>query len=176
MGGEDDVVWHAPGSLTGGLLAREVACSDLPVFYDHQLDSDANRMAAFSPRGREAFVAHWSRILADGATLARTIVVDGQVVGNIVSFDVSGVREVGYWIGREHWGMGVATAAPRAFLSVEGICLLYAHVARHNEASRRVLEKRGFTLVSGARESAETDVDATEDLCLQLAAPPAGRW
>lgn len=53
-------------------------------------------------------------------------------------------RDVGYWIGREHWGKGVATAALASFLTLLEERPLFAHVAEHNVGSIRVLEKCGF--------------------------------
>ena len=41
---------------------REVDLRDLPIFFEFQLDPDANQMAAFTskdPSNREAFEAHW---------------------------------------------------------------------------------------------------------------------
>ena len=73
--------------------------------------------------------------------------VDGAVAGNIVSWEHDGERDVGYWIGREHWGEGVATAALGAFLTSSRTRPLFAHVAAHNVGSIRVLEKCGFALV-----------------------------
>ena len=66
------------------------------------------------------------------------------MAGNIVSFVNSGEREVGYWIGREFWGRGVATRALAGFLRLEARRPLYAGVARHNAASIKVLENCGF--------------------------------
>ena len=43
----------------------------------------------------------------------QTILVNGEVTGNIGSWPQDGVRFVGYWIGKEHWGKGVATRAAR---------------------------------------------------------------
>jgi RimJ/RimL family protein N-acetyltransferase len=67
------------------------------------------------------------------------------VAGNVVCFENAGRREVGYWVGREFWGRGVATAALAQFLSQLPARPLYAHAARHNGPSIRVLEKCGFT-------------------------------
>ncbi len=58
--------------------------------------------------------------------------------------------ELGYWIAEEFWGRGVATKAVKlaseiAFALPE-ISRLYARPFGHNHASRRVLEKCGFTL------------------------------
>ena len=66
---------------------REVIESDLPIFYAQQLNPDATRMAAFPARDQEAFMLHWTtNVLANSTGLVRTIVADGQVVGNIVSY------------------------------------------------------------------------------------------
>ena len=102
-------------------------------------------MAAFLARDRAAFDAHWAKnILGNPAAINRTIVVDGEVAGNIGSWLQDGVRLVSYWIGREHWGKGVATRALAAFLDVVTERPLRAHVVKHNVGSIRVLEKCGF--------------------------------
>ncbi len=134
--------------MKGRVRLREVTAADLPMLYDHQADPEAARMAAFPSREREAFLAHWARILADPQVMARTILCEDQVAGNILSFERSGRRLVGYWIGREHWGSGVASQALSLFLRQEPTRPLHAHVARHNLASRRVLEKCGFTIAA----------------------------
>jgi RimJ/RimL family protein N-acetyltransferase len=125
---------------------RDVTESDLPIFFRHQLDPIATEMAAFPSRDEAAFMAHWAKILADTHGLKQTILVEGQVAGNIVSFEQSGEREVGYWIDREYWGRGVATKALAAFLSYERTRPLHAYVAKGNVGSLRVLQKCGFTL------------------------------
>lgn len=138
--------------MTGDVRLRDVAEADLPIFYEHQLDPEATQMADFPSRGRDAFMAHWAKILADATLGKQTILVDGEVAGNIVSFDQNGQREVGYWIGKGYWGRGVATRALAAFLAHETVRPLSAFVAKHNIGSRRVLEKCGFTIY---REEAE---------------------
>ena len=50
---------------TSSIVLRDVTMSDLPIFFDHQLDSEANRMAAFTakdPADRDAFMARWTKI------------------------------------------------------------------------------------------------------------------
>jgi RimJ/RimL family protein N-acetyltransferase len=101
-------------------------------------------MAAFTSRERDDFLAHWDRIVTDPSVTSRTVLVGDAVVGNIVGFDYEGRREVGYWIGREWWGRGVATRALGEFLTVETTRPIYAGVALHNAGSIRVLEKCGF--------------------------------
>jgi RimJ/RimL family protein N-acetyltransferase len=56
-----------------------------------------------------------------------------------------------HWIDRRFWGKGIATAALSAFLDHVKVRPLYAHVAEHNVASIRVLEKCGFTITGHDR-------------------------
>ena len=123
-------------------------------------------MAAFPSRDLPAFLAHQAKIQADPAMIARTIVADGEIVGSIGSWDAEGERDVGYWIGRRHWGKGYATAGLRAFLEVDRSRPLVAHVAEHNVGSRRVLEKCGFVLDHAAYEE-----DVIEHVMILRAAP-----
>ena len=125
---------------------RKVREGDLPIFYAHQRDPEAVRMAAFPSRDREAFMAHWAKITREETVITRTIVAGGIVAGNIVSFMRGDTREMGYWLGREFWGRGIATKALHLFLSGHTARPLYAGVATHNAASLRVLEKCGFAL------------------------------
>jgi RimJ/RimL family protein N-acetyltransferase len=137
------------------VLLRDVIASDLPAFFEQQLDPVANQMAAFPARDREAFMAHWAKILTDEANILKTILYGDQVAGNIVSWeqpDEGSEREVGYWLGREYWGKGIATRALSLFLEQVTARPLYAYVAKHNLASIRVLQKCGFTITSEEAE------------------------
>jgi RimJ/RimL family protein N-acetyltransferase len=125
---------------------RNVLEDDLPVFFEYQRDSDATAMADFAARDLEAHMAHWRKILADDTIVIRTILSGAEVAGNVVSWVQDGHREIGYWVGKQHWGKGVATAAVGEFVGVVTERPLYAWVAEHNTGSIRVLEKCGFTL------------------------------
>jgi RimJ/RimL family protein N-acetyltransferase len=144
---------------------RAVVDHDLAIFYEHQLDPEANRMANFLARDRDAFMGHWAKILGDETVVVRTIEVEGRVPGNIVSWEHDRERDVGYWIGREHWGKGVATAALSAFLDELDTRPLHAHVATHNIGSIRVLEKCGFQRTG---EPTPAGADGVQELLLKL--------
>lgn len=154
----------------GELLLRDVTEADLPIFFEHQLDSEASRMAAFAPRERDAFMAHWTRILEDDTVTTKTVLFDGAVAGNVVSFDQAGRREVGYWIGKEFWGKGIATGALAEFLRYARERPLYAHVAKHNPASIRVLEKCGFAICGEEKDFSTVGGDQIEGFVLVLRA------
>ena len=135
--------------MTSEILLRAVTDSDLPIFFEQQLDKDANFMAAFTakdPTDRAAFMAHWAKILADPGITIRTILVDGQVAGHVLVYGLFGEPEVSYWIGKAFWGKGVASQALAQFLDILTVRPLYARVAKDNLASLRVLEKCGFTI------------------------------
>lgn len=143
---------------------RDVEAADLPLFFEHQRDPEAVAMVAFHSRDRPAFDAHWAKILANDTGLKRTIVVNGEAAGHLVSYLRDGKREVGYWLGRALWGRGIATQALSAFLELEQRRPLYAGVARHNLASIRVLQKCGFTLLDPAAEKCSEEAEVILEL------------
>ena len=126
---------------------RPVEDDDLPIFLAHQDDPVAAAMAAFPTRAPDVFYAHWATIRADPTNYTRTIVADDEVVGDIVSWLDHGSRQVGYWIGRDHWGKGFATAALRLLLDEIKDRPVTAHVVPDNIGSQRVVEKCGFVRV-----------------------------
>jgi RimJ/RimL family protein N-acetyltransferase len=127
---------------------REVLPGDLPIFFEHQRDPDALRMAAMPGRDHETFVKHWqTKVLGDPSVMVRTVIHDGAIVGTVNSFVSNGRRLVGYFFGKAHWGKGIATSAVREFLELDATRPLFAFVAKENRASLRVLEKNGFRMV-----------------------------
>ena len=133
------------------------------MFYEYECDPDASAMAAFPSRDRDAFMAHWARTLANDSALMWTIVCDGEVAGNIGCWVADERRFVGYWIGREFWGRGLATEAVAELVDIVQARPLYAEVVNTNVASIRVLEKCGFT-----RAEAHVGKDGVGELVLEL--------
>lgn len=125
-------------------------------------------MAAFPARDRDAFMAHWAKILADETCTIKTILFNSRVVGNIVSFQQSGKTLVGYWLGREYWSKGIATRALSQFLQLVKVRPLYAYVAKHNIASIRVLQKCGFTFSSQEAGPSGVNDNESEQVLLTL--------
>jgi RimJ/RimL family protein N-acetyltransferase len=126
---------------------REMTIDDLPIFFEQQLDPEANYMAAFTakdPTDRQAFDVHWGKILADKGITLRTILYDGQVAGSVLCHVWGGEPEISYWLGKEFWNKGIATQGLALFLDVVTVRPLYARVVKDNIASIRVLEKNGF--------------------------------
>ena len=149
------------------VILRDVTEADLPIFFEQQLDPEATQMAAFPSRDRDAFMAHWAKIMNNKTNIIKTVLFEGQVAGNIVSWEQSGEREVGYWIGKEYWGKGIGTKALAKFLGYAKTRPLYAHVAKHNVASLRVLQKCGF-VISGKDRFSEEKSETMEEFILKL--------
>jgi RimJ/RimL family protein N-acetyltransferase len=154
------------------LVLRDIAPDDIPIFFAHQLDAEANHMAAFTskdPTNWPAFATRWDMILGDETVLTKTIVLDGHVVGHVLSYEQDGTPEVSYWIGKEYWGQGIATRALLGFLAdVNPTRPIYARVAKDNIGSLRVLEKCGFTVIDEARGYAHARGAEIEEWILQL--------
>ena len=155
----------------GVVALRDVTTDDLPLFFQQQLDPTANWMAAFTPVQTDdwdAFVARWARILDDETRVARTILWNGEVAGNVSSFILFGDPAVGYWLGQEYWGKGIATRSLAAFLEVVTIRPLYARAAKDNIGSRRVLEKCGFVICGEDKGFAAARGAEIEEYVLRL--------
>lgn len=94
---------------------------------------------------------------ADGFTKWRLADLDDHLVGRAGFSRFEDGRELGYTIRREQWGHGLATEIAAALVrwhrrNAPG-CPLYAYVAVENPASRRVLEKVGFTYVRPMKQA-----------------------
>jgi [ribosomal protein S5]-alanine N-acetyltransferase len=93
------------------------------------------------------------------------IAVEGAAVGGIgllLRDDVYRLSaEIGYWLGEEFWGRGIASRAVDALSDYAfanfGICRLYAEVFEWNPASMRVLEKAGYQFEGRLRKSVIKD-------------------
>ena len=153
---------------------RAVADTDLPIFYEQQLDPAALYMAAFTaknPADRAAFDAHWDKIRADLTVFQRTIVAEGRVAGWVGSYGPPEEHEVTYWLGREFWGQGLATMALRQYLGFQTTRPLYGRAAADNQASIRVLVKCGFTHLDTERGFANARGQEIEEVRLVLTSP-----
>src|SRR5438874_11959410 len=128
------------------VVLREVVDSELPIFFEHQRDPEAARLAAFPSRDHDAFMTHWAKLRREPSNIIRTIVCDGQVAGNIGSWIAEDKRLIGYWIGRDFWGRGVATAALAALVAEGKEPPPHAFVVEHHLGLIRVVDEFEFVL------------------------------
>lgn len=155
----------------GRVQLRDVLDDDIPLFFEQQLDPAYNHMAAFTRKdheNRDAFMAHWAKLRRDPSVIARTILFDGAVVGNVASFVMYGAREITYGVDRGHWGKGIATKALGQFLHEFQERPLHGRAAADNQGSIRVLEKCGFTLCGQRKGFANARGQEIEEVVLKL--------
>jgi RimJ/RimL family protein N-acetyltransferase len=110
-----------------------------------------------------AHAAEWLRAANAGSPITKfAIEVGAEAVGGIgfmVGHDIERFSaEIGYWLGQDFWGRGIVTDAVRAVtrhaFDVHGLHRVFAVPFADNLASRRVLEKAGYTLEGIMRRSA----------------------
>jgi len=97
------------------------------------------------------------------------ISIDDEIVGGIGLTDINGHKaEIGYWLGENYWGRGIATAAAELIteyaFSRLGLKRIYAYVFAFNKASARVLEKAGFIYEGKLRKNVIKDGKPMDDL------------
>ena len=100
----------------------------------------------------------------------------GEAIGSISLLfkqDVSRrSAEIGYWLGRAHWGRGIASAAVRALaaygFAYHDLARIYALVFDHNAVSGRVLEKAGFAFEARLRQAITKDGQTMDGLLYAL--------
>ncbi|MFZ0892030.1 MAG: GNAT family N-acetyltransferase [Thermoplasmata archaeon] len=156
------------------LVLRAPRETDLEALVEFEMNPEARWMAAFGakdPVDRGTTLEHWRKILQDESSVVRTIVLDGRVAGYVLRAELLGKPCVAYWVGNEYWGKGVATRALREFLRHVDSRPIYARVAKDNIASRRVLEKCGFTVYGEEHSYANARKTEIDELLLIL--PPS---
>jgi RimJ/RimL family protein N-acetyltransferase len=151
---------------------RDVIDGDLEIFFEHQQDPEARWMAAFTskdPTNRDAFMALWAKLLARPTVTLKTILAEDQIAGCVMGYVEDDRPEVSYWLGRSHWGKGIATQALALYLTdINPTRPIFARAAKDNLASLRVLEKCGFTILSQGRGFANARNTEIEEFLLQL--------
>lgn len=72
----------------------------------------------------------------------------GCISATVGNFEYNRSAELGYWIGKEYWGQGIATNAVKMFseflFNETELVRLFVSVVKENKASIRVLEKNNF--------------------------------
>ena len=173
------MIRRTPDAETQGVQLRDVIESDLPILFEQQLDPDANYMAAFTardPTDRDAFMAHWARILNDKTTTNQTILFNGQVAGSVACYkdEEFGEMEITYWIGKEYWDKGIATRALSKLLDHVAVRPLFGRAAKDNVASLRVMQKCGFIICGDGKGFAYARGKEIEEYILKLEANETG--
>jgi RimJ/RimL family protein N-acetyltransferase len=151
---------------------RPLDTHDCDAVFEMMGDPAAVRRAAFTapdPTDRAAFDTHMAKLLGNPAIRLFAIEDEtGHLVGTISTFPGDGgLREVTYWVDREHWGRGHASRALALVMDQTGRPVV-ARVVVDNDASRRVLDKAGFRAVGTDRDFAHGRQAEVEEIILRL--------
>ncbi|MEU8507396.1 GNAT family N-acetyltransferase [Streptomyces brevispora] len=160
-------------SAARDISLRPLTEDDIPALFEIQLDESAQHLAAFTDTGTardaEAFGRKYRKILADDAIVNRVIEIHGEVVGSVATFPIEGDTELTYWIRKDWWGRGVATAAVASLLDEVTERPIHARVVEDNSGSVRVLERNAFVRI-GSEDSFAPGRQATvTELIFKLA-------
>lgn len=155
---------------TSRLLLRPLDYCDGPALFAYMSDPEVMRyfgMEPFTHPGQaEEFLQSLGRVIQEGRALrwAITRKPDGKLLGTIGfhNWHKGYARaEIGYELAREHWGNGYASEAVAVTVAhgfeVLNLNRIQAVVVPQNPASRRVLEKMGFTVEGLLREYLVSD-------------------
>ena len=149
---------------TPRLVLRPFAMSDVDELWPYVSDPELPKMMSWSAHTERAetvgFLERRIAALAAGSAVTWAIVRDGRLIGNI-SLDgiMWGFRawrmdraELGYWVGRPHWGQGVmseaALAATQWGFETLGLHKITIGCVEGNHASQRIIEKLGYRFLA----------------------------
>lgn len=150
MGGESREL-----AIAEGVRLRPWRADDIDALVRHANDEQVSRGLAdrfpfpYTREDAEAFLAGG---VVDLAAPVFAIEIDGEACGGIGARLGSGERrhtaELGYWLGRAHWGRGIMTGVVRTYapwlMDEFRLYRLQAAVLDFNLGSARVLQNNGF--------------------------------
>jgi len=83
--------------------------------------------------------------------------------------------ELGYWLGKEYWGKGIASEVVKQIIPIAfekfDITRLFARPFHSNTASQKVLEKNGFALEATIEQSIFKNGEFYDELVFGLRRP-----
>ncbi len=173
-----------PVLADNGLVLRELTEADLPAWFARLSDSDAAALAgdpvATSMNNVIEGLKYHQQAFREKEGLRWAIALDPQQPGvGSIGFDNFNDdysrAAIGAALGRDHWGLGIATHAGRLVLdygfSVLGLIEVWAVVLPENVRVIRVLEKLGFTPGSDAGATDRKIGDRTDTLFYCVTTP-----
>jgi len=144
---------NCPELFTSRLHLRRPVDADAAAIIAIAGDWDVARRLARVPHPytQDDFRFFMERVVPNEPTWVIVLKNSGELVGMVGLVPppgVGGSAELGYYVGRPHWGQGLATEAAQAIvrlaLEVNGYTTLTSRYHADNPASGRVLAKLGF--------------------------------
>ena len=153
---------------TSRLVLRELRDDDAPAIHAYASDAEVVRYLDWGPNTPEDTAQFLARARAARAAIPRTayhlaivLAASGRLIGGCrieIRLVANEAGDLGYVLGRPHWGQGYATEAIRALVAFgfETVALhrIWATCDIGNVASARVLEKLGMRREGHIRHAA----------------------
>ncbi|MBI3334974.1 MAG: GNAT family N-acetyltransferase [Candidatus Portnoybacteria bacterium] len=148
------------------LKIRKLKFSDAGDIYEHIREREISKWTIHIPYPYELkdaikFIRKslYKMRKKKGYNFAIALKETNRMIGGVGLNRIDGKNEhaeLGYWIGKKYWGKGLMTEAVRLILEFGfgelKLHRIHANVFEENIASKRVLEKCGFTLEGMERE------------------------
>ena len=150
---------------------RPSVVADINNFFEYQLDTEANYLAAFTAKDqtdKTAYLEQYTKLLYNPTVNMQTIVVDSNVVGTVTKFEINDETEVAFWIDKPFWGQGIATKALKMFLDIETKRPIFGHAAFDNFGSQKVLEQCCFVKIGTEKGFANARQAEIEEFVYKL--------
>ena len=146
------------------IIIRQWTMDDLPNLVKNANNINVwNNLRNYFPHPyTEEHAKSWiESAMLESPAMNFAIDMDGEAIGGIGLIFNTDVyimsAEIGYWIGEDYWGKGIATEAIRQMIEYSfyyfDIVRIYAEVFENNKSSMRALEKNGFYLEGVRRKS-----------------------
>jgi 8-oxo-dGTP diphosphatase len=178
-------VWAGYPLRTARLVLRPLVEADQPDIQRLLSDWDVVRHTVnlphpYTAEDAAAFVAAMTlrRLAGTGVALAMERTSDKALIGCVgFGLERHGTPEIGYWLGKDHWGGGYAAEAVRRLarhvFEDLGLARVWASAHPDNHASHRVLQKAG--LLPAGRETVAMAARG-ETVSMPLFALTAAQW
>lgn len=140
------------------IILRTPITSDAPEIYKQVRKADVRRMTLIPKPESVADSLRFIRFTQSSLRKKTDMILAIEEKANRRILGMIGIHnislksknsELGYWLGKQHWGKGYASEAVKMMLSHAFLKLrmqrVYAYVISSNETSIRVLDKRGFS-------------------------------
>lgn len=153
------------------IILRPTTLEDLDTLFTFQLDKEGGYLAAFMPQDptdKAAYIEKYTKLLNDPTVNNQTILLHDKIVGSISKFVMFGDNEITYWIDKQYWGKGIATATLKKFLTIEQNRPIFGRVAFDNFGSQKVLEKCNFIKVGTDKGFANARQMEIEEFIFEL--------
>jgi ribosomal-protein-alanine N-acetyltransferase len=146
---------HLKWSFRSMITLRKFVASDIDLLVSFLNNPEVTQyITGAIPQPYTKNDAHWWIENSAKSDYIKAIECKGAFVGcisaTIGDFEYNRSAELGYWVARDLWNTGIATAAVKEFSNIlfetTHIVRLFVSVVSSNGASIRVLEKNGYKL------------------------------